>query len=54
MSDWISYLLTFIAGGMFGVMGMSLLSVNRITKMERKISRLESGKPTPRKFRKKG
>ena len=55
MSDWILYLITFMAGGMFGVLTMALLSVNRISKMEDKISELQqSGKPKPRKFRKKG
>ena len=55
MSDWILYLITFIAGGMFGVLTMALLSVNRISKMEDKISELQQrGKPKPRKFRKKG
>ena len=55
MSDWILYLITFMAGGMFGVWTMALLSVNRISKMEDKISELQQrGKPKPRKFRKKG
>ena len=55
MSDWILYLITFMAGGMFGVLTMALLSVNRISKMEDKISELhQRGKPKPRKFRKKG
>ncbi len=55
MSDWILYLITFMAGGMFGVLTMALLSVNRISKMEDKISELQQrGKPKPRKFRKKG
>ena len=55
MSDWILYLITFMAGGMFGVMSMAILSVNRISKMEDKISELQQrGKPKPRKFRKKG
>ena len=55
MSDWILYLITFMAGGMFGVLTMALLSVNRISKMEDKISELlQRGKPNPRKFRKKG
>ena len=55
MSDWILYLITFMAGGMFGVLTMALLSVNRISKMEDKISELQQrGKHKPRKFRKKG
>ena len=55
MSDWILYLITFMVGGMFGVLTMALLSVNRISKMEDKISELQQrGKPKPRKFRKKG
>ena len=55
MSDWVLYLITFMAGGMFGVLTMALLSVNRISKMEDKISELQQrGKPKPRKFRKKG
>ena len=52
MSDWILYLITFMAGGMFGVLTMALLSVNRISKMEDRIAELQHrGKPTPRKFR---
>lgn len=52
MSDWVLYLITFMAGGMFGVMSMAILSVNRISKMEDKIAELQHrGKPTPRKFR---
>ena len=55
MSDCVLYLITFMAGGMFGVLTMALLSVNRISKMEDKISELQQrGKPKPRKFRKKG
>ena len=34
MSDWVLYLITFMAGGMFGVMSMAILSVNRISKIK--------------------
>jgi len=51
MSDWLLFTIGVFVGSTLGIIVMALLSINRVNEMEAKMKKLESGKPTPRKFR---